>query len=163
MHPTATATTTKRPARYDGAPCQAWNGATAYVTSVGQSKKCGSRPPPWLMRHARGTTFCSSGSSSAPYGRPYWMPMSLNAAAPARIAASAARGPPQFDRLDGRGRATDELGDVPRRDDHRVDAAPLELYDLVSRDVRRLRDRKLADGNIRQQLERALEVVGREM
>src|SRR3954471_8572277 len=115
------------------------------------------------MRHARGTTFCSSGSSSDPYGRPYWMPTSRNAAAPARIAASAARGPPQFDRLDGRGRATNELGDVPRRDDHRVDAAPLELHDLATRDVRRLGDRELPDGNIREQVERTLEVVGREM
>ena len=102
------------------------------MTSVGQSKKCGSSPPPCVIRHARGTTFCSSGLSSEPYGRPYWMPTSRSAAAPARIAASAARGPPQFDGcLDGRGRATDELGDVPSRHDHRVDAAPLELDDLA--------------------------------
>ena len=31
------------------------------MTSVGQSKKCGSSPPPCVMRQARGTTFCSSG------------------------------------------------------------------------------------------------------
>src|SRR3954447_11599942 len=108
------------------------------------------------MCHALGTTFCSSGLSSEPYGRPYGMPTSRSAAAPARIAARAARGPPQFDPLDGRGRATDELGDVPRRNDHRVDAAPLELDDLVSRDVRRLRDRELPDGDVGEQLERAL-------
>src|SRR4051794_14209008 len=161
--PSANATITNRPARYDGAACHAWNGATAYVTSVGQSKKCGSRPRPWVIRHARGTTFCSSGLSSEPYGSPYWMPTSRNAAAPARIAARAARGPPQFDPLDGRGRATDELGDIPRRNDHGVDAAPLELHDLAARDVRRLGDRELPDGNVRQQLERTPEVVGREM
>ena len=101
------------------------------MTSVGQSKKCGSRPPPCVIRHARGTTFCSSGLSSEPYGSPYWIPTSRSAAAPARIAASAARGPPQFDGLDGGGRATDELGDVPRRNDHRVHAAPFELHDLA--------------------------------
>src|SRR5580765_1619062 len=31
----ANATTTNRPARYDGASCHAWNGATAYMRSVG--------------------------------------------------------------------------------------------------------------------------------
>src|SRR5262245_5024587 len=114
------------------------------MTIVGQSKKWGSNPPPCVMRQARGTTFCSSGFSSEPYGSPYWIPTRRSAAAPARIAASAARGPPQFELLDGWGRATDELGDVPRRHDHGVDAAPLELHDLVPRDVRRLGDRELA-------------------
>ena len=83
------------------------------------------------------------------------MPTSRSAAAPTRIAASAARGPPQV--LDGWRRATDELGDVSRRHDHRVDAAPLELDDLLARDVR-LGDRELADWHVRQQLERAFEV-----
>src|SRR5437763_3660073 len=138
----ASATTTSLPARYDGPPSHAWNGATRYVTSVGQSKKCGSRPPPCTIFQARGTTFCSSGSRSEPYGSPYWMPTSRSAAAPARIAPSATPGPPQ---LDGWRRATDELGDVSGGDDHGVDPTPLELDDLVASNVLRLRDRELPD------------------
>src|SRR5881628_3592358 len=134
-----------------------------YVTSVGQSKKCGSRPAPCVIRHARGTTFCSSGWRIDPYGSPYWIPTSRSAAAPARIAPSAARGPPQFDGLDGRRRATDELGDVPGRHDHRVHSAPLELDDLLACHVARFGDRKLSDRNVREQFERALEVFGGEM
>ena len=65
--------------------------------------------------------------------------------------------------LHGRGRATDELGDVPRRHDHRVDAAPLELDDLVARDLRRLRDRELPDRHVREQLQRTFQVGGREV
>src|SRR5689334_21206708 len=107
------------------------------------------------MCQARGTTFCSSGFSSEPYGSPYPMPTRRSAAAPARIAASAACGPPQLLGLDRRRRATDELGDVPGRHDHRVDAAPFELDDLVARDMRRLCDRELADRDVREQLQRA--------
>src|SRR5215208_4977257 len=133
------------------------------MTSVGQSKKCGSSPAPWVIRQARGTTFCSSGSRSEAYGSPYWMPTSRNAAAPARIAPSAARGPPQCDLSDGRRGATDELGDVPSGHDHRVHPAPLELDDLLARHLARLRDRELADGHVGEQLERVLQIVGRQM
>src|SRR5580765_7600912 len=112
------------------------------------------------MRQARGTTFCSSGSRSDPYGSPYWMPTSLSVAAPMRIAPSAARGPPQ---LDGWRRATDELGDVPSGHDHRVHSAPFELDDLLAREVVRLGDRELADGDVGEQLERTLEVVRRKV
>ena len=33
--PSASTSTTIRAARYDGAPCQAWNGASRYMSSVG--------------------------------------------------------------------------------------------------------------------------------
>src|SRR4051794_6792515 len=171
MPPRAMATMTKRPVRYDGAACQAWNGATAYITSVGQSKKCGSRPPPCVMCHARGTTFCSSGLSSEPYGSPYWMPTSRSAAAPPRIVASATFGPPQFvlvrrsagSALDGGRRATDELGDVTSRNDHRVHPTSFELDDLFPRHVADLGDRQLSDRDVAEQIERALQVPRREV
>jgi hypothetical protein len=68
---TPIATTTSRAARYDGADCQASNGASTYVSSGGQSKNgFGSSPPPWVIAHARGTICRSSGFSSPPYGRP---------------------------------------------------------------------------------------------
>src|SRR5919206_208617 len=54
------------------------------------------------------------------------MPTTRSAAAPTTIAPSATRGPPQVD-SDGRRRGTDELGDVPRRNDHRVHSAALPL------------------------------------
>src|SRR5215210_1354601 len=133
------------------------------MTRVGQSKKCGSSPSPCVIRHARGTTFCSSGSSSDAYGNPYWIPTSRRAAAPARIAPKAARGPPQCDLSDGRRGATDELGDVPRRHDHRVHATPLELDDLRARHLARLRDRELPDRHVGEELECLLQIVRREM
>jgi hypothetical protein len=91
------------------------------------------------------------------------MPTRRNAAAPARIAPRAACGPPQFDRLDRRRRATDELGDVPSRHDHRVHAATLQLDHLIARHGFRFRDRELSDRHVREQFERALKIVRREM
>ena len=53
----------------------------------------------------------------------------------------------------------DELGDVPRADDHRVDARALELVDVRARGRRQVGDRELAGGHVGQQVEHALERV----
>src|SRR5256885_2088830 len=111
---------------------------------------------------------CSSGLSRFPNGRPYWMPTDRRAAAPARIAASAVPRPPHWlpaqrsaarVRLDLRRTFTDELGDVCRADDHRIDSGPLELLDLLATRDRDVRDRELARRDIRQELERVAESV----
>src|SRR5438105_1308164 len=109
---------------------------------------------------------CSSGFSRLSYGSPYWMPTARSAAAPARIAASAVAAPPQRASaqrptgvLDLRRRVADELGDVSRSDDDRIDSSPLELDDLLA--ARRVDrgDRELARRHVRQQVERVLPLV----
>src|SRR2546423_13942980 len=111
---------------------------------------------------------CSSGLSRFPNGRPYWMPTDRRAGARARIAASTVPGPPNWRpaqrsaagvRLGLRRTVTDELGDVRRADDHRIDSGPLELLDLLATRDRDVRDRELARRDIRQELERVAESV----
>src|SRR5690348_13413590 len=98
------------------------------------------------MRHASGTMLFSSGSSS-PNGRPYAIPTARRASAPARIAASAAFGPPRrpargsTPASDLWGSATDEPGDVSGAHDDRVHARPLERDDVLTPVDRDVRDR----------------------
>jgi hypothetical protein len=61
--------------------------------------------------------------------------------------------------LDRRGRVADELGDVLRRDDHRVHPPTLELEHLLAREPVRAHDRELPGGNVGEQVERMLEVA----
>ena len=90
------------------------------------------------------------------------MPTRRIAAAPARIAASAVPRPPHrvpaqrstaVPALDLRRGVTDELGDVSRSDDDRIDSRPLELVDLFTARHSHVRDRELARRNVRQELE----------
>jgi hypothetical protein len=103
------------------------------------------------------------------------MPTKRSAAARATTAARAVPLPPQRvsaqranalrAKLDlGRGVA-DELGDVSRSDDDRIDSRPLELVNLFATPHRHVGHRELAGRDVREQLERAAEsiilVVGR--
>src|SRR3982074_2430136 len=91
-------------------------------------------------------------------GSPYWIPVRRSAAASPSRAAKATGGPPprpRSPRSDLGWRRTDQAGNVAGADDHRVDARALELSDLVpARDIE-IRDRKLAGGDIGQQVEHA--------
>src|SRR6187401_1278791 len=147
---------TTRAVRYAGASCHAWNGAWTYMTSVGHSNQRGSGPPPCDIRHARGTTFSSSGLSSPPNGSPYRSPTSRRTAAPATTTPSntVLLGSRESDlrRSDLRRRTADEVGDVARRDEDRVQAGRLERDHLVARLRVDLRDREFARRHVRQQL-----------
>src|SRR5712691_7338571 len=134
----------------------------------GYSNQCGSQPPPCTIFHARGTIDCSSGFSRLPNGSPYWIPTSRSAAAPAMIAASAVPRPPQRvsahrsarRRLNLRRGVADELGDVSRSDDDRIDSRPLELVHLLATRYRDLCHGELSGRYVGQQLERLGQGVG---
>src|SRR6478672_8384039 len=96
------------------------------------------------------------------------MPTRRIAAAPARIAASAVPRPPHrvsaqrpaaVPVLDLWRFVTDELGDVSRLDDDRIDSRPLELVDLVAPRHSYVRDRELARRYVRQELESLTQCV----
>src|SRR6476646_10728643 len=96
------------------------------------------------------------------------MPTRRIAAAPARIATSAAPRPPHrvsaqrstaVAVLDLWRFVTDELGDVSRFDDDRIDSRPLELVDLFAARHSHVRDRKLPRRYVRQELESLTECV----
>src|SRR6266545_3779498 len=145
------------------------------ATTSGTSRKtpgylnqCGSPPPPWTSFQARGTIDCSSGFRRLPNGRPYSIPTNRSAAASPTIAASAVPTPPQRvsahrsrrrRNLDLGRRVADELGDVSRSDDDRIDSRPLELDHLLATRRGKRRDRKLAGRDARQQIKRAVPVV----
>src|SRR5262245_1420558 len=124
--------------------------------------------------------FCSSGSSRLPNGSPYWIPTSRSAAASARMAARngsdlrtrirttfglrGARGggtalSTSRNVLDGGRHAADEVGDVRRLDEHRVDAGPFERDHVVAGRCAEICDRELAGRDIGQQVEDPVEVV----
>src|SRR5919204_5514609 len=107
------------------------------------------------MRQASGTMLCSSGFSSGK-GRPYRIPTTRRLAATTRITSRAALGPPHVWSVGGC-RATDQLGDVPRPNDHGVDAGALESDDVVPAGELDLRDRQLPRGDVREQVEHSVE------
>src|SRR5512133_713056 len=90
------------------------------------------------------------------------MPTRRIAAAPARIATSAAPRPPHrvsaqrstaVPALDLWRCVTDEHGDVSRFDDDRIDSRPLELVDLLAARRSHVRHCELARRYVRQELE----------
>src|SRR5262245_26550967 len=104
--------------------------------------------------------FRSSGFRSG-NGRPYWMPTRRTVAASTSSAASPTHGPPQRLRAPsdlGWGR-TNQACEVVRGDDHGVHSRALELGDLVGGRDREVGDRELAGGDVREQVEHALERV----
>src|SRR3954453_21587852 len=93
--------------------------------------------------------FCSSGLSRLPNGRPYWIPIRRSAAARPSRARSG---------LYLRRRATDEVGDLLRVDEHCVDACALEREHVFPRGGGEVGDGELAGGNVRQQIEDLVEI-----
>src|SRR3990170_6836111 len=100
------------------------------------------------MRHARGTRLSSSGLSNVAKGSPYSIPIRRSAAARPSSPASGSQV-----RLDVGRRVTDEAGDVAGSDEHGVDARALERCELVARRHVQVGDRKLARGNVGQEVE----------
>src|ERR671914_1393804 len=90
------------------------------------------------------------------------MPTSRSAAASPRSAASASHGPPQrlSARSDLRRRRTDEVRDVARADDDRVDTRTLELGDLLPRRHGQVGNRELSGRDVLEQIEHVLQRVG---
>jgi hypothetical protein len=97
--------------------------------------------------------FCSSGLSRPPNGSPYSIPISRSAAA--RPSSPATAYAPQ----DLRRSATDEVGDLLRVDQHRVDAGALERDDVVASRGREVGDHELPGRHVGQQVEDPLDVV----
>ena len=145
----------------------------------GSRTSAGRGPPPWTIFHARGTMFCSSGSSRLPNGRPYSIPISRSDrrerqdrgeerkrpsdanphhSAPAQRARRRGRALGFAQVLDGRRRAADEVGDLGRADEHGVDPGPFEREHLLARGGREVGDRELAGRHIGQQVEDSLDM-----
>src|SRR4029077_7017857 len=94
--------------------------------------------------------FCSAGLSRLPNGRPYWIPIRRSAAARPSSAKSG---------LNLRRRATDEVGDLLRVDQHRVDARSLEGDHVLAGGGREVGDRELPGRDVGQEVEDPLDVL----
>ena len=123
--------------------------ASGSRTSAGRARA------PCTIPHARGTMLCSSGLSSPPNGRPYWIPTSRSAAASAEQRLTSERSAAQT----SGGAPPTRCGDFVVGDEHRVDAGALERDDVLAGRGLEIGDRELAGRHVGEQVEDPLEVV----